>query len=274
MTTTPPTSGAFTRKAPSVLLMGGLGTGKTTSLKTLAELCDQVFIIATEYPDVLEDTDSAKVHWHYIPPVDVGWDVLLKTAQMTNQFTPDMLQKNVDSNRSKYTGFLDVVRCSADFTCERCGKSFGPVDKLPNTSAVVVDGLSGLSIQAKFHTVGAKVPMTQPEWGVAMDQIEMLVNKWVFSCDALFVLTAHIERETDEVTNASHIMVSTLGRRLAPKIPRYFSDVVHATRVGKEFKWTTTTANMELKSRNLPIGETYSPDFRELHKRWLARQPK
>lgn len=271
---TSPSPEEFRRKAPSVLLLGGLSSGKTYSLRTLADICDRVFIIATEYPDVLEDTDPAKFHWHYIPPADVGWDVLLRTAQLTNQMSPDMLQKSVDPNRSKYTGFLEVVRQSANFQCDRCGKSFGPVDQLPPTDAIVVDGLSALSLLAKFHTVGAKVPMTQPEWGIAMDQIEMLVNKWAFSCHALFVLTAHLERETDEISMQQHVMVSTLGRKLAPKIPRYFSDVIHCTREGKTFKWTTTTGNMELKTRNLPIGEVYDPSFKLLYERWRARQPK
>ena len=61
-------------------------------------------------------------------------------------------------------------------------------------------------------------------------------------------------------------MVSTLGRKLAPKIPRYFGEVIYATRtVNKEqkyeFNWSTVDNTIDLKNRALPVSSRLRPDF-------------
>jgi hypothetical protein len=52
-------------------------------------------------------------------------------------------------------------------------------------------------------------------------------------------MISHIEREIDEVLGGSKVMASTLGRKLAPKLPRYFSDVILAEKTGAKFSWST-----------------------------------
>jgi hypothetical protein len=264
----------FNRKAPSVLLLGDIGCGKTHAIRTLLNCCEKVFVLATEYTDVLEDTDPQRLHWHYIPPIDVPWDVMINNAKMVNMMSNEALQKWTDPNRSKYDAFMEVLKTFSNFKCDRTGKEFGDVSKWPTNWALVVDSLSGLSLLAKHLTVGAKPILSQPDWGVAMDTVEYIVNKLVFSCNCFFVLTAHIEKELNEVTGTTNNMVSTLGRKLPPKIPRYFSDVIHATREGTTFRWSTATPLMSLKSRNLPIGQTYEPNFQRLFEQWKARIPK
>jgi hypothetical protein len=53
-------------------------------------------------------------------------------------------------------------------------------------------------------------------------------------------------------------MVSTLGKKLAPSIPRFFSEVVLATTETKgdqkSYYWSTNEANTILKDRSLPVG--------------------
>jgi len=66
-------------------------------------------------------------------------------------------------------------------------------------------------------------------------------------------------------------MVSSLGRKLAPKLPRFFSDCIQSVRSGKEFTWSTATSNAALKSRNLPIANNIQPSFVRVVETWKKR---
>jgi hypothetical protein len=63
-------------------------------------------------------------------------------------------------------------------------------------------------------------------------------------------------------------MASTLGRKLGPKLPRFFSDVVHVKRDGPKFTWSTSTPNVETKARNVPISGDLSPSFGPIIASW------
>jgi hypothetical protein len=90
-------------------------------------------------------------------------------------------------------------------------------------------------------------------------------------CACHFVLLAHVERETDMVLGGVKIMVSTLGRALAPKIPAMFSDVILATRTGTDWKWDTASAQADVKTRNLPIAAGNPPSFAGIVAKWKSR---
>jgi hypothetical protein len=114
-------------------------------------------------------------------------------------------------------------------------------------------------------TIGYKPAAHQGEWGVAMNFIESVLNKLLADRQYIFVLTSHIEREVSELTGSSQTMVSTLGRKLAPKLPRYFSEVVYAKRIldkgTAKFLWSTVEMQMDLKNRSLPISSEIVPSF-------------
>jgi hypothetical protein len=82
------------------------------------------------------------------------------------------------------------------------------------------------------------------------------------------MLLAHAERETDEVSGGSKIMAATLGKKLAPRLPRFFSDVVLADRQGAKFTWSTAAIGADLKARNLPIADGLPPDFGPIITNW------
>ena len=63
-------------------------------------------------------------------------------------------------------------------------------------------------------------------------------------------------------------MVATLGKKLPPKVPRMFNDVVLTVRTGKEFSWSTASAQVDTKASNLPISEKITPGFGQIIKRW------
>ena len=114
-------------------------------------------------------------------------------------------------------------------------------------------------------TVGYKPAAHQGEYGVAMNFIEQLLLKLTSDRHAFFILNAHIEKEINELTGVSQIMASTLGRKLAPKIPRFFSEVVYSKRLMKDgqasFTWSTINSTAELKNRSLPISQNLQQDY-------------
>jgi hypothetical protein len=90
-------------------------------------------------------------------------------------------------------------------------------------------------------------------------------------CRCHFVLTAHVEREVDQVFGGVKLTVSTLGKALAPKIPPMFSDVILSYREGAKFLWSTDNAQADLKARNLPIRSGLEQNFTAIVERWKSR---
>jgi hypothetical protein len=256
----------------NVLLVGSTGSGKTHSIRTLVEQGLEVFVLFTEPGmEVLADIPSDKLHWHYIPPATPDWADMLDSASKINRLPFKMLTEMGDINKSKYQEFLHVLEALSNFKDARTGKEFGAVDSWDTSRVLVVDSLSGLNIMAMNLVTGSKPVKSMADWGVAMDNLERLITKLCVDTKCHFVLTAHLERETDENTGASSLMASTLGRKLAPKLPRFFSDVVHVKRDGTKFLWSTATSNVDLKARNLPLLDALPPSFEPIIKSWRSR---
>jgi hypothetical protein len=258
---------------PKILLLGATGCGKTHAIRTLLDAGLEVFGIFTEPGmEVLSDTDPERLHWHYIAPASTPWEQMIDSARKINTMSFDALCKLSDVNKRQHTEFLDLLTCLSNFTDDRTGKTFGPVDSFDTTKALFVDSLSGLNIMSMNMVTGTKPVKSMSDWGVAMDNLERLITKLTVDVPCTFVLTAHLERETDEVTGGISLMASTLGKKLAPRLPRFFSDVIHAKREGDKFSWSTATFNVDLKARNVPISETISPSFLPLIEKWKSRQ--
>ena len=108
-----------------------------------------------------------------------------------------------------------------------------------------------------------------------MNVIEKVVLKMTSDRNSFFVMTAHVEKELNEISGAQQVMTSTLGRKLAPKLPRFFSEVVYAKRTvsGTEakFTWSTVDVNADLKNRSLPISTSLEPNFRPVVEAYRKR---
>jgi len=257
-----------------VLLAGAVGSGKTHSLRTLTDAGFEVFAIFTEPGmEVVADIPTSKLHWKYISPSTVSWEAMGDSAKKMNTLSFKSLTELPHINRGEHSEFLDVIGSLANFTCDRTGENFGPVDNLTATKKQVlwVDSLSGLNIMAMNLIAGSKPVKSPGDWGCAMDNLERLIQKLCTDLKCHVVLTAHLERETDELTGGSTLMISTLGRKLAPKIPRFFSDVIHVKRSEKAFTWSTVTTNADLKARNVAWAENLPPSFAPLLETWRKR---
>lgn len=249
--------------------MGGSGTGKTYSIRTLLQAGITPFCVFTEPgQEVLGDLPPEKCHWHYLPPASQSWAAMIDTAEKVNTYSFESLTKMNDNNKRNYNQFKHLLEVLNNFKCQRTGQEFGDVSTWNTSRALILDSLSGISIMAMNLMVGGKPVRDQKDWGVAQNMIEFLVQKVCTDVKCTAVMIAHPEREVDEVLGGAKIMSSTLGKKLAPKLPRFFSDVVMAERNGKTFSWSTATAGADLKARNLPIGEGLPPSFVPLIENW------
>jgi hypothetical protein len=254
------------------MLCGTTGTGKTHSIRTLVEAGLEVFVLFTEPGmEVLADLPKDKLHWKYIAPSSPDFADMISSAEKINTMSFEMLTKLPDINKRKYAEFVSVLTCLSNFICDRTGQAYGSVDSWGPDRVLVVDSLTGLSLMAMNLVTGSKPVKSMADWGVAIDNLERLITKLCVDTKCHFVLTAHLEREVDEVTGGTSLMASTLGRKLAPKLPRYFSDVIHVKRDGAKFVWSTASTNVDLKARNLPLAENLLPSFGQIYASWKAK---
>lgn len=251
--------------------MGETGTGKTHAIRTLIEAGITPFCIFTEPGmETLGDLPKDKFHWAYVSPTVPRWGDIEQMVRYVNTLSYENLLKTPDPNKTNYRHFFNVLKLCENFT-DQSGVSYGDVTSWNTSRALVVDSLSGLSDMAMQMASGLKAARAQHEWGEAQLLIESLINKLVTDCRCWFILTAHIEKEVDELTGGSRTMVSTLGRKLPPKLPKYFSDVIQSIRMGVDFTWDTAGFNVATKARNLPIASKLVPSFVPLLAKWKER---
>lgn len=261
---------AQTPHGAKVLLIGGTGAGKTHSLRTLVQSGLEVFILFSENGMAsLRDTDPEKVHWHYVAPAPSDLNALITMSKHMNLMTQQQLANLTDPNKAKHQQFVEMLQCMANFKCDRTGKTYGSVDSWGPDKVFVMDSLSGVALASLGLVSGDKPLRSMAEWGMGMGRVEAMVQHLCFSLRCHVVVTAHIEREADETTGGSFIMASVPGKKLAPKIPRFFDDVLYCYRKDRNWMWTTNNPQVaDLKSRHLGIFDTLPQDFAPLITEW------
>ena len=239
----------------------------------------ELFLISTEpggmetLVDVMrkKNIPANRLRCRMLDPARPGFDTLKLMAQNVTMMGFESLAKQAPTER-RNAQFIEVLSCLSDFQDDFTGARFGPVTNFdPSHHAVAVDSQSGLNIMAMDNTIGDKVTAHQGEWGVAMNMLEKLIHALTSNLKCLFVLTAHIEPERDEITGGIKLMTSTLGRKLAPKIPRFFSEVVLTKTEGANYFWSTNEPNIDLKHRTLPHLNKIKPDFSPIIEAYKSR---
>lgn len=269
----------------NTLLEGPSGTGKTHSIGTMVDygkdLGLEVFVLALE--SGLESllgywTDRGaevptNLHWHKLDMADgaSAFGALLAKADDIGRMTETSLFKVEDMARAQRNHFSKLIRQLMNFTCQRDGKQYGDVSHWGPNRALVIDGLTGLGVAAWSMVIGNKPTKSPGEWLRAQDNLEGLIRNLCDNSRCHFTLIAHVEREKDELTGGTKIMTSTLGNKLAPKLPPMFSDVILAQRLGTKFMWSTANEQVDLKTRNLPIRADLPPDFLQILQKWQSR---
>lgn len=256
--------------APSSMIMGPAGAGKTSSLATYGLAGIETFVLFTEprgeesLLDAIERTNAqlSLFHWHTISTPPAGWDSLRKMVTTVRAMAyEDLAKLKMGIDKSSMKQLDELLACIANFHCDRTGQNYGDVTEFDDSRAFVIDSLSGLNELAWLTTVGYKPTAHEGEWGVAMNLEEQLIHKMTSDCKCFFTLLAHIDREPDPITGGSKITAAALGRKLAPKLTRKFGEVVLARRRTDGFWWSNVNDEADLKNRSLPISQTLAPDF-------------
>lgn len=261
----------MTLQPPHCLLMGPAGSGKTTAIATYAKAGLEVFVLITEPTGADSLLDAwqrynlpiEKLHYATVSPASAGWGALEEMNDKIKFMSyKDLSELKQGIGKEKMGQFKQLLQTFQNFKCERDGKSYGDVTSFGPDRAFGIDSLSGLSTIAMQLAVGFKPSPHQGEWGIAMSALENLLLKLSSDCNCFFFLTAHIEKEPDEITGMAKVGVSTLGRKLAPKIPKFFSEVIRARKTGdNKFLWATVDSEADLKNRALPSSGNLEPSF-------------
>lgn len=259
-----------------VLIMGDTGTGKTYSIASLIKAGITPFILFTE-PGLLGMskscqaagiTDPHPFHYHYIPPTLSDWDALTKIGENVNQLPYSALCKMVDTNKKKYNQWLEVIKNNNNFHCEGCGQDFGDIQSWGTDRAFVLDSLTGFSEMSMRLYIGGKVAKDKPDYQIAQDMIMRVLDKWTLETNCWFIMIAHEERESDDITGAVRRFPSSVGKAIAPDIPKNFSDVIEAVREGNNFSWDTAATGAATKATFLPVQAKQIPNFVTIVEAW------
>lgn len=271
---------------PKVLLMGPSGTGKTHAIGTLvdwaAENGKEVFVLFTE--NGLEtllgywrDGASPKpvpecLHWHNTLTRPLSLKSLMTAADNIGKMSYEMLTKMIDSNRGgENNAFYKILADCADFTDDRTGAKFGPVDGWGSDKIFVIDSLSELSNAAFKMQVGNKPTASPSDYGVSQNNLMNFIRLCTQGISATFVMTAHVDRQVDDISGTTKIMVKSIGKALAGEIPQLFSDVIFTVREGDKFTWDTAAYGVDCKTRSLGYRSKITPDFGQIMQTWQQR---
>lgn len=271
---------------PAAILAGPSGSGKTAALVTQLAMGLEVFVIVTEPDGVASLLDRChelrlpldNLHWTTCLPASVGFDGL--EAMITGISTMNQKQLADQNNMGKADFRLPAMRflnALKDFPCERTGKLYGSFTQWDDNRSLNIDSLTGWGHIAWGCTVGYKPTANPGEWGIAQSFISQMLLKINTDRKCYFNLVAHVEKEMDEMSGIKRVMVSTIGAKLAPKIPTFFSEVILckrqiASNSSAVFTWSTIDSSADLKNRALPIGATLAPDFKPIIEAYKRRK--
>lgn len=269
---------------PKVCLMGLGGTGKTYALGTLAEWAArngfELAILFTEaglesFLGYFRDKGTEPptcIYWHQQLTKPIDLKRLIQAADSVGKLSYEALAKSVDGNRGgENNAFWRILQSCADFKDDRTGKSLGSVDAFPSKRIFAMDSLTETSNAAFKMQIGSR-PMASPgDYGVAQNNLMNFLRLLTQGCDCPFVMTAHVDRETDGVTQSTKIMIKAIGKALATEIPTLFSDVIYTVREGANFSWDLAAYGVDVKSRSLPYKAGIKPDFALVFDVWKKR---
>lgn len=269
---------------PKILLEGPSGTGKTYAIGTIVDWAAahqiEVFALFTEngletllgyWKDHGKEVPAC-LHYHQVLTKPLGLKNLMKAAEDVGKLSYESITKMIDPNRGgENNAFYKILSACADFPDDRTGQRFGSVDSWDSRRIFVIDSLSETANAAMKMVIGSKPTASQPDYGVAQNNLMNFLRLCTQGLACTFVMTAHVDRQQDEITGGIKLMTKAIGKALANDIPQLFSDVIYTVREGTNWYWDTAAANVDVKTRNLPIAAKQPPNFASIMDKWMTR---
>ncbi len=259
-------------KPGSTLLMGPVGSGKTTSLATYMEAGLKLAVIFTEpggEESLLDAIADRKLpldnfYYRYVPFASTTWDALGDLITKVGSLSYKGITGLPGVSKTEFRQMFDLHEALSNFTCQRSGKNLGPVDDLDDTYAFALDSLSGLNQMTRDLVIGARPTMAQGEWGIGMNVQMRVINKLTSDLKCFFCLTAHVHKLYVEAEGRIMFTPVFFVRSLADDGPHMFSDVILTKRKGTEFTWSVMEEHADTKFRNVEPSATLQPTFTQI----------
>lgn len=280
---------------PKILLQGDSGSGKTTALATLVEWAARqkpavdVFVLFTEngletllgyWRDPPLDASGkpirppsevpANLHWHVVRTPALGLAALTDAAQKVGLLSYEALTKGTDPNRGTNNPYYKILQAMADFPDDRTGKKFGNIGLWKADKVFAIDSLSELANACMKMVIGNKPTASQPDYGVAQNNLMNLLRFFTQGFAPTFVMTAHLQRQTNEITGGVQLMTKAIGKAMSDDIPQLFSEVLYCTSEGTNYYWDTVAVGVTRKTRYLQPGKV-KQDLGIIMDKWKVR---
>ena len=242
-----------------LLILGNSGTGKTGALASLAAAGYRLFIC---------DFDN-------------GLDILLDPKVLAPEHRKNVFYKALQDRPVKVgdklipraTAWQDFQKALGDWK-EPSG-SLGNITTWGERDVLVVDSFTFATQRAfddALQLAGRLGQRAQiQDYGAALESIEATLEMLYGStCACNVVMTAHLMFQGDEMSGAKKALPNVLGQKLAPKVPRYFNNMILAEKtvagntVTRRFQ-TMGTHIVDLKtSKPSAIPAVIPPDLAKL----------
>ena len=270
---------------PKILIIGASGTGKTRSIGTLVDWAARqtpprnVRVLFTE--NGLETLLGYWLDRSVMVPDNLAYHVvttkaipladLMDAAKKVGILNYKAITEMVDPNRSTNNPYYKIMEVLAKFVDDRTGKDCGNIGTWTATDIFVIDSLSELANACFKMVIGNKPTASPSDYGVAQNNLLNFLRYLTQGFAPTVVLTAHVQRQTDEITGSVKLQTKAIGKAMGDDIPQLFSEVVGAVREGTSWYWDTANSSLDTKTRYLPIASKIPPDFAQIMDRWIIR---
>lgn len=167
--------------------------------------------------------------------------------------------------RAKFNRFVNIVKATSEFVDTLSGEPMGTIDDWGTDTLFIVDSLSTLCESIMAHTVGDKVAISQPEWGIMQGILMQWLQFLTEDIGCHFGLIAHPNKEVDPTLGVQRIYANSLGQALNTRIPSKFSEVVWCYTTedkGKlQYWWATKDRLCVTRYTNLPCSSAIPQDM-------------
>lgn len=280
---------------PKILIQGDSGSGKTSDIATMVEWAARqsppvdVFVLFTEngletllgwWKDPPVGTDGkpirparevpANLHWHVVSTPALSLKSLTDAAQKVGIMSYKSLTEMTDPDRANNNPYYKILQAMANFPDDRTGKTYGNIGEWKTDRILCIDSLSELANACMKMVIGNKPTASQPDYGVAQNNLMNLLRYFTQGFAPTFVMTAHLQRQTNEITGGVQLMTKAIGKAMSDDIPQLFSEVLYAVNEGTQYFWDTAAIGVTRKTRYLPPGKV-PRDLGKIMDKWKIR---